>query len=195
MKRTILTLAALFCLVLVAHASVTVSGVPAAPERWGRTGVSWGTVTFDDAYASGGELITAGAFGLRGIDRIDITVDSARYLVQYDASETKLRVYTVCDTIAVDVASFKVAGPAVDPDAVTHVVTFAQAANDSLGGLTGVSLIDTVSIDVASTTADSITIDPASTAGTAVLLREVDTDANLSSLVCYVTVYDFPGGN
>lgn len=201
MKRILCTLAGLLLVASVASAALTFADVPAAAERVGRTAMSYGTITFDNDYDVGGETLAPGSLKLSAIDVISTTVDDGRYSVQWDESAGTLIVYTVSDTIAVDIAAFTF----TDTTAAFSFVDTADAFTvaDTLSGnpetvtlyLPGAagSAMTTTNYVPAQTTTNYV--NPTSTAGTAVLMREVDDAADLSGLVVRVIAWDFPGGN
>lgn len=58
--------------------------------RWRRHAVD---VTFDSSYPAGGETYTAGLFGLARIEHLEIASGDGGYVVQDDATNSKLQVY------------------------------------------------------------------------------------------------------
>ena len=105
--------------------------------------VTMADVLFDNSYAgSGGEALTAATLGLTSVDFVMITPDStgaAGYNFGY--ANAKLWCGGLENTLA------------IDPAAVTHVVTYLGANMDYVGvkGDSAVSILDTVSINVLST--------------------------------------------
>lgn len=144
-----------------------------------RRGV-FATITMSSSYATGGDTVTARAFGLASIDEVDILSQPAGYVLEFDKTNLKIKAFRT---------------GTVTPAGTNSKPTFTVEASGAIGSSMEIGLsVDTASATVeggtgitaqrALTTTSPVGIPTfTGTATTAAALAEVGSGVDLSTVI------------